>query len=152
MLRRREALGPAAAAAAEAAAAHDVAAYILARMRAVATAPEIASEARALVSGGYLDAMDSHAVVGRCRLTPGFNSQPRACFQALRPKCEEPLSHFAFKCNLRHYITVAYRESGALHAFALAWSPSEYERRGPSAEAGRCKLTPGFCRRPHTCF
>ena len=67
------------------------AAPIRARMRRVARAPELAVEARSLVSGGYLAAMDSNAVV-------------------------------------------AYRESGALHAFALAWSPEEYRRRGPSAD------------------
>jgi hypothetical protein len=67
------------------------AALLLARMRSVAAAPEVAAEAHALVSGGYMAAMDSHAVA-------------------------------------------AYRESGALHAFALAWSPEEYRRRGPSAE------------------
>jgi len=31
-------------------------------------------------------------------------------------------------------VVVAYSESRALHAFALAWSPEEYRRRGPSAD------------------
>lgn len=64
---------------------------LLARMRDVARVNELAAELRELVSGGYLAAMDSSAVM-------------------------------------------AYRESGALHAFALAWSPEEYRRQEPSAE------------------
>jgi uncharacterized membrane protein YgcG len=89
LLRRREAMG--AAAAADAEDDEDAAVAMLARMRDVSKAPTLAREARALVSGGYFDAMDSAAVV-------------------------------------------AYVESGALHAFALAWSPEEYRRRGPSAD------------------
>ena len=46
------------------------------------------------------------AMVGRCRLTPGFRRRPHACFQGLqllKLKYDKLLSNFAFNCNLRHY-------------------------------------------------
>ena len=56
---------------------------------------------KALEGGGVGECI--HAVVGRCRLTPGFRSWPHACFQLLKLKYEKLLSSFAFNCNLRPY-------------------------------------------------
>ena len=42
-------------------------------------------------------------LVGRCRLTPGFNSSPRAFFQHLNLTYDKLISNVAFNCNVRHY-------------------------------------------------
>ena len=68
--------------------------------------------------------------VGRCRFTARFDPglTPRG-FQRLNRKYDDPLSNFAFNCNLRHYKKVVY------------------ERKEISEEitkVGQCRLTPGF--------
>ena len=50
----------------------------------------------------------------------------------MKPKCEESLSNFAIKCNLRHYNWECFRNEGAVQGgFIWDW-------------VGRCRLTPGF--------
>ena len=68
------------------------------------------------VDGAFTSCVPLQAMprlVGRCRLTPGFHSSPRACFQALIPKYDKLLSNSAFNCNMRQYSLV----------FALLRSP-----------------------------
>jgi hypothetical protein len=43
-----------------------------------------------------------------------------ACFQCLKLKCDEPLSLFAFGCNLRRYDTVCTPKNPACGACPLA--------------------------------
>ena len=76
-------------------------------------------------------------MVGRCRLTPGVRSRPRARFQRLIPKYDESLSNFAFNCNLRHYVTAETEISHNIE--------SRKNRVFIMLEVGRCScsLTPG---------
>jgi len=78
--------------------------------------------------------------VGRCRLTPSFRNTPRACFQALKPKCEESLSNFAFNLNLRHY-TPAYHLLAAMLCSCDLTDMRIARARHAVSKVGRCRLT-----------
>jgi hypothetical protein len=53
--------------------------------------------------------------VGRCGLTASNLELKRAWFQRLKPKSDEPLSHFAFNFNLRRYNEVTVRVAAVIH-------------------------------------
>jgi len=66
-----------------------------------AATPRIGTQTHA--AGAHLRTV--RPVVGRCRLTPDQTRRrvDRAWFQRLKPKCDEPLSNFACKFNLRRF-------------------------------------------------
>jgi len=74
--------------------------------------------------------------VGRCRLTPGFNSRIRAWFQTLKPKCEQSLS--AFKLCLQLQPAPLHRGEGGAGGHAH----SEPRSRAVQADPGFFAVDP----------
>jgi len=88
------------------------------------TVPAAAGRRAALTRTAATDA-DVEAEVGRCRMTLSYPRPKRSkpYSQHLKLKYDEPLSNFAFKCNVRRYFEFGADEN--VVAGCLQWSTSQ---------------------------
>ena len=82
------------------------------------------------------------ALVGRCRLTPGFCSRRHACFQLLKLKCDQLLSNFAFNFNMRPAALDAFEKLAKRGVDVDAEDVRAVTAAQTSRVVGRCRLTP----------
>ena len=77
---------------------------------------------------GYDNAETSKVfnTVGRGRLTLSNPSRNRAWFRRLKPKCEEPLLHFAFNFNSRRCNTVLQNVTKLHNRFSGHPAPADW--------------------------
>ena len=82
-----------------------------------------------------------NVLVGRGRLTPDSPRVDRAWCQRLKPKCDEPISNFAFISNLRRYILVSAQEAANPGKTVILDAYLKPVVASGLVSVGRCRLT-----------